>query len=320
MKSNKDSTSKHRAQLETNTNLLAAAIADVRYREIEPIDEEAETHKRDIDELATRKNTQHHQQKYEAVRAASAIEYAWNQEIEHIDEGAEADKRDIDALATKKADITQHHQQRQEEDETFRADSTNKHKAQLETNTNELATAIEGTGDRELEHIDEGTEAHKRDIDELATSKKAEITQPQQHQQQQEEDEAVRAAIEDAGDQEIQRIDEDAEAHKRDIDELATRNKAEINKHHQQVDEAIRADTTNIHQAQIETNTNMYVTAIGNAGRREIERIDEGAEAHKRDIDELATRKKTEITQHHQQQQQQRQQAEEAFRAGRFNS
>ncbi|XP_052761825.1 uncharacterized protein LOC128204450 [Mya arenaria] len=103
-------------------------------------------------------------------------------------------------------------------------------------------------------------------------------------------------AIEDAGDQEIQRIDEDAEAHKRDIDELATRNKAEINKHHQQVDEAIRA-------------------AIGNAGRREIERIDEGAEAHKRDIDELATRKKTEITQHHQQQQQQRQQAEEAFRA-----
>ncbi|WAR16417.1 hypothetical protein MAR_031011 [Mya arenaria] len=142
MKSNKDPTSKHRAQLETNTNSLAAAIADVRGRELDRIDEGAETHKRDIDELATRKKaeiTQHQQQKEEAIKPASDIVYAGDQEMEHIDEGAEAHKRDIDTLATrKKAEITQHQQQRQEEDETFRADSTNKHRAQLETKTNGL--------------------------------------------------------------------------------------------------------------------------------------------------------------------------------------
>ncbi|XP_052764521.1 uncharacterized protein LOC128206232 [Mya arenaria] len=353
MKSNKDPTSKHRAQLETNTNSLAAAIADVRGRELDRIDEGAETHKRDIDELATRKKaeiTQHQQQKEEAIKPASDIVYAGDQEMEHIDEGAEAHKRDIDTLATrKKAEITQHQQQRQEEDETFRADSTNKHRAQLETKTNGLVTAIEDAGDRELERIDEGAEAHKRDIDELATSKKAEITQPQQHHQQQEEDEAVRAdstnihqaqietntnlcltAIEGAGDREIERIYE----HQAQIetntnlyvtaiedagDQEIQRIDEDAEAHKQDIDELATRNKAEInkHHQQVDE---AIRAAIEDAGGREIERIDEGAEAHKRDIDELATRKKTEITQHHQQQQhhhqqQQRQQAEKAFRA-----
>ncbi|WAR16411.1 hypothetical protein MAR_031005 [Mya arenaria] len=161
-----------------------------------------------FDELAASgeaENLQHQQQADEALRAAStskhhaqiekhtivcttAIEDAAGRGIERIDEDTEAHKRDIEALATrKKSEISQHQQQRQQEDEAIRAASTSKHHAQIEKHTIVCTTAIEDAADRGIECIDEDVEAHKRDFDLLANMRKAELLQ-----QQQEVDEAFR--------------------------------------------------------------------------------------------------------------------------------
>ncbi|XP_052763240.1 uncharacterized protein LOC128205548 isoform X2 [Mya arenaria] len=164
-----------------------------------------------FDELAASgeaENLQHQQQADEALRAAStskhhaqiekhtivcttAIEDAAGRGIERIDEDTEAHKRDIEALATrKKAEISQHQQQRQQEDEAIRAASTSKHHAQIEKHTIVCTTAIEDAADRGIECIDEDVEAHKRDFDLLANMRKAELLQ-----QQQEVDEAFRTDL-----------------------------------------------------------------------------------------------------------------------------
>ncbi|XP_052764524.1 uncharacterized protein LOC128206235 [Mya arenaria] len=164
-----------------------------------------------FDELAASgeaENLQHQQQADEALRAAStskhhaqiekhtivcttAIEDAAGRGIERIDEDTEAHKRDIEALATrKKSEISQHQQQRQQEDEAIRAASTSKHHAQIEKHTIVCTTAIEDAADRGIECIDEDVEAHKRDFDLLANMRKAELLQ-----QQQEVDEAFRTEL-----------------------------------------------------------------------------------------------------------------------------
>ncbi|XP_052765410.1 uncharacterized protein LOC128206763 isoform X2 [Mya arenaria] len=111
-------------------------------------------------------------------------------------------------------------------------------------------------------------------------------------------------AINDAGGRDKQGISEDAEVYKQDIGALAAREKAEITQpqqQQQQQDEAIIADSTNKQLAQFEKTTEMCVTVIEDAAVRGIERIDDGTDAHMRDLDKHATKKMAEISQSQQQ-------------------